>query len=124
MTQSPSACVGESITVSCVLNVPNSGDMFVSTLTGFILGSSNDSISESVVDGTSTVNMVDLSRFTADTPIGNNTRVTGSITLLSYQTSDEDLRVGCRNDFIPSEGSSTTPFFETLRLKQASKFTL
>ena len=68
--------------------------------------------------------MVDLSRFTADAPIRSVTNVTGSITLLSYQASDEDLRVGCRNDFMPSEGSSTTPFFETLRLNQARKFTL
>ena len=121
VTQSPSAaCIGDSITVSCVLN-PSPGDEFISLVTSFIIGNSSNPIIESTVNTYGYINGIDLSRFTAGAPIGDITRVTGSITLLSYQTYDEGLLMGCRNDVTESEGIRITPFFETLNLNQASE---
>ena len=73
------------------------------------------------MDGDGTTNGINLTRFTADAPIGNIARVTGSITLLSYEAYDEGLLMGCRNDITKSEGISKKPFFETLNLNQASE---
>ena len=114
--------MGDSITVSCVLNVPTPGDTFISRNTMFIIRNTSNPILERLVNGCGNINGVDLSRFTADAPTGDNiTNVTGSITLLFYLTYDEGLIIGCRNDYT-SNGSDIIPFFETLRLNQASEF--
>ena len=57
---------------------------FDSSRPNFIIGPTNLTLTESNVDGTTTINGVDLSRFTAISNAGNIAEVSGSITLLSY----------------------------------------
>ena len=94
------ACVGEQITVSCRLNVPNSNDdSFFSNLTNFIVGDSDIPISQLTVEGTGFHGGVDLSKLTA-TAIGGTTKsVDGTIILISYTLEDNGIRLGCSNDY-------------------------
>ena len=94
------ACVGDQITVSCTLEVPNSAThAFFSILTDFIVGNSDVAISELAVDGTGTHGGVALSKLMATASGGNTTSVQGSITLLSYTTGDNGTKLGCANEY-------------------------
>ena len=126
VTQSPPfACSGESITVSCVQTVPNAGagDVFDTIRPNFIIGPTNITVTEATVDGTSTANNIDFSRFTAATNAGSNTEVSGSITLLSYiNNTDEGLRMGCGSDYRAGGVGDPIQLIQTLTLVQAGMF--
>ena len=55
-----------------------------------------------------------MSRLTAYTNAGNLTMVSGVVTLTSYQTSDEGLRIGCEVNL-----ENETEITVDLRLKQS-----
>ena len=71
-----------------------------------------------------TQNGIDLSRFNVDAPLGNSTYVTGSITLLSYNSStDKDLRMGCHARIkAVNETSISEQFIRTIRLVPAGMY--
>ena len=76
VTQYPAvACEGDRVVVSCDLTVPNQGDRFASELTDFVVGSSV-AISDTTVNGDTTIGDVDLSKLTAVATIGTNTERT------------------------------------------------
>ena len=122
VTQNPDyACEGEDVTVSCVQTVPNDGYRFTSREISFVIGNNilifKHTIKSNALHG------MDLSRFTADTPLGNSTYVTGSITLLSFNSStDENLRMGCDNKIRASGASMSEYFARTLRLDSAGMY--
>ena len=93
------ACVGDQITVSCTLNVPNSNDDFFSNLTNFIVGDSDIPKSQLTVEGTGFHGGVDLSKLTATAIGGTSKSVEGTITLISYTLKDNGIRLGCSNDY-------------------------
>ena len=123
VTQTPSfACVGESITVSCVLTPLNTGDTFYSVVPNFIVGDSDTVLTASEINTNIAHPGVDLSRLTASAPTGTTTRVSGEITLSSYLTSDRGLRLGCSINYGSGDDildPIAKEFTETLRLTQA-----
>ena len=121
VTQTPSdACVGDSITVACVLTPPNDGDTFTGVVPLFIIGDSDTALTAAAINSNMTHPGVDLSRLTAATPPGGTTvRVSGTITLISYSTSDERLRLGCYVDYFVNGSSPIMNVIETLQLNQA-----
>ena len=118
------ACVGDSITVSCTLDVPNSAnDGFDSVRTDFIVGDSDIEITEAFVDGTGTHGGVDLSKLMATANPGTRTSVEGTITLLSYSPEDNGIRLGCANEyFIDGDTSDIGTVSESTAVLQAGKF--
>ena len=121
MTQTPStACVGESINVSCVLTPPDAGDVFTATIPRFIVGDSDTHISVNDINNNVAHPGIDLSRFTASISLdGTTTRVSGEIIVNSYLTSDEGLRLGCFIEYFESGTSNLKEYPETLRLNQS-----
>ena len=120
VTQYPAvACEGDRVVVSCDLTVPNPDDVFASVLTNFVVGSSG-AITETTVNGDTTIGDVDLSKLTAVAIGGTNKNVQGNITLLSYTTADIDTRLGCTNVYFIGGVSANRNFVtETLNLIQA-----
>ena len=83
--------MNDDIVVSCYLTV--SGTYSINSDV-FIVGSSDNGLTESEVDGTGSYGGVDLSRLTATISSGSYS-VQASITLSSYVQSDNGLRLGC-----------------------------
>ena len=118
------ACVGDQITVSCRLNVPNyNDDDFFSNLTSFIVGDSDIPISQFSVEGTGFHGGVDLSKLTA-TAIGGTTKsVEGTITLISYTPEDNGIRLGCANDYyINGDTSNRETVLANTTIQQARTY--
>ena len=117
------ACVGDPVTVSCTLEVPNSAThAFFSILTNFIVGNSDIAITETAVDGAGTHGGVDLSKLMATASGGNTTFVQGTITLLSYTTGDNGTRLGCANEYsINGNTSDRDTVLNTATVIQAGK---
>ena len=119
-TQQPAlACVGDDVTVSCDLSVPDPNDSFLSLRTDFLVGTSVG-LSPGTVNGDTTAGGVDLSRLTADAPVGTLKNVQGTLTLLSYTLADNGLLLGCSNEHnINGDNSNTNFLVETVNLAQA-----
>ena len=115
------ACPGESVTVECKLIPPNPGDTFVSIEIRFIVGSSNSSLSETDVDSGSGD---PLNRLTATVDFGssNSTFLVGSLTLSSFTSSDNGLRVGCAGRYTPSGGGAAIDLIDTENLRAAGNY--
>ena len=127
VTQSPpQACKNETITVSCVLTLPNAEDTFEPYAGDFkprfIIGLINETILESTINKNDAENF-DLSRFTAASNAGNSTEVSGSITLHRYiKDTDKGLRMGCGNGYKVGGKGDLIQFNKTLNLTQAGMF--
>ena len=122
MTRDPQlACVGEQVTVDCTLNVPGMNDMFLSVITNYIVGSSDNSISAGFINGSTTLGGVDLSKLIAFTTIGTSTTVPGRIVLLSYLPEDNNTRLGCAIQY-QINGGSIAILRETTNIIQACKY--
>ena len=119
-TQEPAlACVGEMVTVTCDLNVPSPDDDFISLRAYFIVGTST-ALTLATVNGNTTQGGVDLSRLTADAPVGTTKNVQGTLTLMSYTLADNGLRLGCIIEHNINGNNSNFGFLvETVNLAQA-----
>ena len=112
------ACVGDAVTVSCNLSVPDPNDSFISLRTDFLVGTSA-ALTPAVVNGDTMSGGVDLSRLTADAPLGTTKNVQGSLTLLSYTLADNGLLLGCSIEHIINGNNNNTTFLvETVNLAQ------
>ncbi|KAI6646189.1 Chitin binding protein [Oopsacas minuta] len=121
VTQDPAlACVGDRVTVSCNLSVPNPGDIFLSSITDYIVGNS-DPISSTVINSNGTAGGVNLSKLTAESPFSNGIYRSGTITLLSYTLAYNGLTLGCGTDyFINGESNNRATLTETINIQQAA----
>ena len=124
VTVSPEdACVGEQITVTCSLDVPNPNDNFVSIAAEYIVGNSDSPINALVVNGTGMHGGVDLSKLIAFIIFGSTKSVQGRIVLLSFASEDNDTRIGCGNIYQIS-GGGTSVLRETSNIRQAGEILL
>ena len=121
-TQEPAlACVGEMVTVTCDLNVPDPNDDFVAFRANFIVGTSTP-LPVITVNGNTTQGGVDLSRLTADAPVGTLKSLQGTLTLMSYTLADNGLRLGCTVEHnINGNNNNIISLVETVNLAQAGK---
>ena len=119
-TQEPAlACVGEMVTVTCDLNVPDPNDDFVALRTNFLIGTST-ALHLATVNGNTMQGGVDLSRLTADAPVGTTKNVQGTLTLMSYTLADNGLRLGCIIEHnINGNNNNIDSLVETVNLAQA-----
>ena len=98
VTQNPDyACEGESITVSCVLTVPNDGYTFTATEISFNINGLENAIFGCRNIGICSYKGVDLNRFQPYIPIGSLKSVNGYISF-AYNSSDEGIPIGCMVD--------------------------
>ena len=114
------ACVNDEVVVSCSLSVSDVTTI-TSSYTTFIVGSSDIAISESVVDGTSSHGGVSLNKLTATAPASSSTSAQATITLLSYTSSDNGLRLGCSNTLLVNiDGGVPYDSVETVNIQGAT----
>ena len=92
-----SSLCGRDGKVTCDLNVPNPDDSFIALRANFIVGTST-ALPVATVNGNTMQGGVDLSRLTADAPVGTAKNVQGTLTLMSYTLADNGLRLGCTID--------------------------
>ena len=106
MTQYPAlVCEGDRLVVNCKLNVPNTGDEFVSTSANFI------------ASGNSTIGGFDLSKSTTVVISFNTTNVHIRLIIFSYTTADDITRIDCVSTyFIDGERGDEDYVSETLQL--------
>ena len=114
------ACVNDEVVVSCSLTVSDVTTI-TSSYTTFIVGSSDIAISESVVDGIDSHGGVSLNKLTATAPSSSSNSAQATITLLSYTSSDNGLRLGCSNALYSSfiDGSITYSSVQTVNIQEA-----
>ena len=106
--------------MECELNVHTPGESFLSIEIRFIVGSSNASLSESNVNS-GTGDPLDRLTAVADLSSSNSTFLVGSLTLSSFSSSDNGLRLGCEGRYIPNGGGTVLGLRETVNLKAAGK---
>ena len=110
--------MNEEVVVSCSLTA-SSSTTISSSYTSFIVGTSDTAISESVVDGSGYHGGVHLARLTASAPASSSTTAQATITLLSYTSSDDGLRLGCSNTFSNINSGSTYESIGTVNIQGA-----
>ena len=116
------ACVGERITINCSLSVPDPSDIFSSIDATYIVGNDDNPILPGTVNGAGVSGGVDLSKLMAVSVSGNQTFVEGRLILLSYQTEDNNLRLGGKNEYRINGNSANRDFVNgTLFLMQAGE---
>ena len=105
------------VVVSCSLTA-DSQESITSSYTRFIVGSYSTAISESAIDGTGSYGGVNLAKLTATAPTSSSTSAQATITLLSYTSSDNGLRLGCSNTLVKNGFPYTN--VETVNIRGAS----
>ena len=113
------ACVNDEVVVTCIKSISNPFHISYS-YTGYIVGTSNTAISESDVDGAGYHGGVNLARLTATAPAYSSTTAQATITLLSYTSSDDGLRLGCSIRKLYHADGAFYDFVQTVNIQGAS----